>query len=214
MAFATLCLSLTKRTGKAAANKKIAKQLALQFALYGDNGVVEQLYQFAGYTTQKVSSGIVATKGDENTFVAVEFTTKNCSVDRVIALSKTARNSCCNNLDLFCKNVDGELAKYVDLLPVAVTVYDAKSTTLLLTKYNKMPPLKITKKVSNTPILNYALNKKRAKSYFVSSAFTFALAFLSYWPLYNLAWATAFGLVGLYCLLNKRFNLKDQNIRL
>ena len=145
MAFATLCLSLTKRTGKAAANKKIAKQLALQFALYGDNGVVEQLYQFAGYTTQKISNGIVATKGDENTFVAVEFTTKNCSVDRVIALSKTARNSGCNNLDLFCKNVDGELAKYVDLFPVAVTVYDAKSTTLLLTKYNKIPQLNITK---------------------------------------------------------------------
>ena len=80
----------------------------------------------------------------------------------------------------------------------------------MLGKYNKLPPIKLNKQVSNTPILNYAFNHKRTKNYLVSSAFAYALAFLSYFPLYNLIWATVFALAGLYSRFNKRFNLQEQ----
>jgi len=84
----------------------------------------------------------------------------------------------------------------------------------MLQRYEKMPNLAVKKTPNNTPVLQYAFNKKRTKSYLTCSAFTFALAFLSYFPLYNLVWASLFALAGLYSRFNRRFNLAEQNIKL
>lgn len=214
LAFATVCLCATKRLPKKTANKKIAKQLALQFALYGDGGVVQELYHFLGYSVEDKNGNLVATKDGEKRLIKVGFELKNSSCATVVSACKLARNLGCTQVDLWCKGVDGEVAKYVDVLPARLSVIDCNKAVALLEKYQKMPDLKVAKQVNETPILQYALSKKRTKSYLASSAFAFALSFLSYWPLYNLVWASIFAILGLYSRFNKRFNIAEQNISL
>ncbi len=214
LAVATACLCATKRLPKKKSNKKIAKQLALQFALYGDDDVVENLYQFVGYQIERLEGNFVATKGEEKRLVKVCFDVKNTTCSAVVAACKFARQLACTGVDLWCKGVDNEVAKYVDILPVKLSVIDSNKAVALLEKYQKMPPVKVDKRVKETPMLQYAFSKRRTKSYLTSSAFAFALSFLSYLPLYNLVWASLFALAGLYSRFNKRFNLAEQNISL
>jgi hypothetical protein len=214
LAFASACLCATKRLPKKTANKKIAKQLALQFALYGDNGVIADLYQYVGYKVAQSGNAVIATKNHQKCWVQIDFELKNTTCSKVVQACKVAKNNGCNRVDLWCNGVEGEVAKYVDSLPVKLQIFDANKTFALLDKYQKLPQLKIEKVVKNTPVLQYAFNKKRAKSYLTSSVFAFALSFLSFWPLYSLVWASLFALASLYSQFNKKFNLKDENIQL
>jgi len=214
MAFAVICLASTKKLPKKTANKKIAKQLALQFALYGDNGVVVELYQFVGYDVDKRDEGCIVTKDQAKALLALDYCTKGTGCDKVLALCRQALLLGCNQLHLWCKSVDADTSKYLDLLPVKLQIFDAGKAVALLQRYEKMPNLAVKKTPNNTPVLQYAFNKKRTKSYLTCSAFTFALAFLSYFPLYNLVWASLFALAGLYSRFNRRFNLAEQNIKL
>ena len=214
LAVATVCLCATKRMPKKCTNKKIAKQLALQFALYGDNGVVENLYQFVGYDVDKVDGKLIAKKDKNKHLVWLAFELKDCSATSIVNACKTAYLCGCEQVDFWCKGVNNQVAKYLDLLPVKLKVIDCQKAVVLLEKYQKLPPIKVEKRVNETPVLQYAFSKKRTKSYLASSAFAFALSFLSYWPLYNLVWASFFAVAGLYSRYNKRFNLKEQNISL
>ncbi len=118
-----------------------------------------------------------------------------------------------NKMAIFCYDFDPIILKMIKRLPShTIQLYNHEDIYQQLSEQNCLPQLPTIYEEEKHPTIRYlfsqALVKEKAKSYMLTGLF---LAITSFWTKYHI-WYIIFSslllLLSLYCLLNKRYNIK------
>lgn len=181
----------------------------------GDNGelLADMLTYYDFEIINRGFDSLTVCKNGVNCYVATDFTRDTASRDFIRNSVLTAKRNGRQKLYIFCNKCDNPLQKLANEHVPTIFV-DINNLYALLEQSGKLPELAQKKQKKASFIASYAFNKKRFGWYFLSSLFSLAVSFISYMKYYLLGWATAFFIIAIYCLLNKRYNHTPTSVTL
>lgn len=193
-------------------NKKSKKNVKAQkyaLALLTEYDIFIDVLKQQGYQTERVSDNAYCLLGEQKTLVNFVFRLTNLVTQDLINAFKQAKKIKADKIVIFCISVDSSLWQFQNNFPLPVFVLDFDASMRLLANNGKsVTPYYGTKKRGffDKNFFYFAFAKNRSKHYFAISVFLLLMAIVSYYPIYNIIVATVcFGL-GIYSLVNKRFN--------
>lgn len=197
--------------------KKQRKKLITGFAeylRYGENNaeLFGKLFRYYNYNITPIDyDNFIAEKNGKAHFVAICFEQSSLSQDRLRQAIVTAKRRKTDTLFIFANKIDAQLIKTANVR-IESEFIDAANTYELFEQCDKLPSIPNIRKTPNGFIGKYAFNRKRFGWYLLSSLFMLIISVVSYFPWYTLSWATVMLALSLYCLLNKRFNVKETQV--
>lgn len=193
-------------------NKKSKKNLKAQkyaLALLTDYDIFIDVFKQQGYQIEKVSDNSYCLLGDKKTLINFVFRLNNLGTQDLINAFKQAKKIRADKIVIFCISVDSSMWQFQSNFPLPVFILDFDASIRVLANNGKsIKPYYGTKKGKffDKNFFYFAFAKNRSKHYFAISVFLLLMAIVSYYPIYNIIVATVcFGL-GIYSLVNKRFN--------
>lgn len=195
---------------------KKARLLALtDYLRYGASndeliGKLLSYYDFENISTD--FNELRADKNGEKYLVEICFEGKTVSDERLCVIIARAKRARCTKTLVFCENASKTIESQSK--GVLVTFCDVQNLYALLEQADMLPELSHAKSPRRYATAQFAFNKKRFPLYLASSLFMLFTSIFSYLKIYSLGWATAFMLLAIYSLTNKRFNPQKTAITL
>ena len=162
------------------------------------------------YTVIKKTNYVVISHPQTNIILYPLFLYRELNVDDVINCYNLAKHEKPKRIVICTNKVSHDLQKLVSKLNIEVVILDKQQTYFsLLKKFNFYP--KITKiensqKITFHQFLISALDKKRAKTYFISALFLLFSSFFVAYKIYYLIFSTILLILCFLCLLSHKFN--------
>lgn len=193
------------------AKQKYKKQLSafseyLQFNADNASLLSDMLAYYGFEVTEKLDyDGCLTKKNGRTCLARFVFAQDTLGKDALRQCVLTAKRKNCDKLYIFCNKCDKSLQSLANE-HIETAFVDVANTYALFEQCGKLPNFPVKKAKKTSFVANYAFNKKRFGWYAFSSVFTLALSAISYLRYYLLVWATAFFLLAVYSLFNKKHN--------
>ncbi len=160
------------------------------------------------YECTKKSKYILISHPTTNIALYPLFLYRELSIDDVIDCYNQTKHEKIKRLVICTNKYANDIQKFIETLNIEVLILDKQQTYLLLLKKYEIYP-KITKicdkqKMTFRQFLNIALDKKRAKSYFLSAIFLLFASMFVFYKIYYLIFATILLVMCFLCLFRKR----------
>lgn len=189
---------------------------ALMFS--DDNEVLDFFYRLAlvSHNAEK-KSNFVLVKSKESNIVLFPFITfRSFSCDDLIYILNNLKNVTCNKIVICTNKLDEEAKKVAQKFGNKIQILDKEETYYLLMKeYNTFPDRQIEfvekEKLSFNSILTLALNKKRTKSYLLTSILLLLSSFVVKYNIYYVVTSSILLVLSFISFCNPKFNKKKQN---
>lgn len=183
------------------------KSLKLSLATMTDFSPFIEIFKDKGYAVTPVSDSCVLLQNKVNVLIEFSFRVTNVVSQDVFNAYKRAEKLGAEKIVIFCIKTDSSAWQATRELPVSVSVFDFFSTRRFLRENDKtVAPLPTKRRKTDSSFFFFAFAKNRAKHYFGISLILLLSAVVSFYPLYNCIVATITFAIGIYALVNKRFN--------
>ena len=162
------------------------------------------------YNTIKKSKYLIISHPETNIILYPIFLYRPLNIDDVIECYNSVKKEKPKRIVICTNSYDSNVLKFSLSLGIETLLLDKQQTYIsLLEKYDIYP--KITKinnsnKITFKQILLSALDKKRAKAYFVSALFLLFSSLFVYYKIYYLIFSTLLLIMCLLCLFSFKFN--------
>lgn len=196
-------------------DKNRLQRLANTLRYNADNGALfSKMLSFYHYQTiKKDYDYLVAQRNDEKAYVALMYDKDKLCLSDVITCVVNAKRNDCTRLIVFCQSCDGALTTQANA-QTPTSVVDLSNAYALLDNAQRLPPLQQKDTAKQNTFASVTFNKSKAKWFFTSSLFTLVTSVFSFFPWYLLGWSTLLLAMGIYSLLNTKYNKKSTNVTL
>ncbi len=162
------------------------------------------------YSTIKKSKYLIISHPETNIILYPIFLYRQLCVDDVIECYNTVKKEKPKRIIICTNSYENNVSKFTSTLGIETLLLDKQQTYISLLKKYEMYP-KITKinnanKMTFKQIILLALDKKRAKSYFISALFLLFSSFFVYYKIYYLIFSTLLLIMCFLCLVSFKFN--------
>lgn len=190
-------------------NKKNVNAQKYTLALMTEYDIFIDVLKRQGYKPEKLSDSAYCLLGAQKTLINFVFRLNNLGAQDLINAFKQAKKIKADKIVIFCISADSSLWQFQNNFPLPVFILNFDATVKFLASNGKtLKPFYTPKKhgLFDKNFFYFAFAKNRSRHYFVISVLLLLMAIISYYPIYNIIVATVcFGL-GIYSLVNKRFN--------
>ncbi len=204
-----------RKNSKRAETKKIS---ALANMLrFGENNaeLVGEMMRYYRFDAQNLGQDdLVAHKNGNTYYAALRYAADSASREEVVRAVVAAKRAKACKLFLFAHKADKSVLEWAsEEMPVSLV--DVANLYALLEQADRLPELTYKKSHPITHFLpKFAFNRRRFGWYAATSLFMLALTMVSFVKWYTLGWATVSMLLGVYCLVNKRYNASPTAVTL
>lgn len=162
------------------------------------------------YNAIKKSKYIIISHPQTNVVLYPIFLYRDLSIDDVIACYNNVRHEKPKRIVICTNKYNSDLEKFVNSLNVEVIILDKEQTYYSLLKkydiYPKITKIENSQKITFKQFVRLALNKKRAKAYFISALFLLFSSFFVPYKIYYLIFSTILLILCFLCLFSYKFN--------
>ena len=220
---AYFCDKTTQKENKKKLKDKTIDGLKETLSFGADNSVLLaellRYFEYKPLSDVRNNDDFFATLNQEKILVCNDFSFDKLPANVVRTKVVKAKLDDAKQVFIFCNAADSQAVYCATSAAnhgVTVKLFDLPSLANLLIRADKMPQniTSCDKPKKINIVARYALCRKRAVHYLSAALFFAAISFVSYIKLYNLIWATALFALGMYSLLNKRYNPKTETTTL
>ncbi len=212
LSFAVLFFVLKKINQGVFASKKATTAQKNALLLLCDYSPFTDIFIKNGYTVQKICDDTFVAENKSKLLLYFLFKTLAVNKQDVINVYKKAVKQNADKIALFCLDYDASTREFLQQLPIKITVMNFADTQTFLKQNHKCvaQPAKQKRKIRESKILYFALNKSRFKYYLSSAVFLALLSVVTMYGIYNIVMASICFLLGLIALLNKKYNPQNK----